>query len=72
MTEEAVQIQLISGGAALVIIIIGIVSFFLCVALFFKIWIMTNDVNKIKDMLREQLDLEHPYVEVKAEDKNEN
>lgn len=24
---------------------------------------MTNDVSKIKDLLQEQLDIEHPYID---------
>ena len=41
----------------------GILWFLLCVILFFKVWGMTNDVSEIKRMFKEQLDLEHPYIE---------
>lgn len=66
--ETVREAQIFTAEVALLLVVIGIIWFFLCVALFFKIWIMTNDVSKIKDMVQEQLDLEHPYVEVGKED----
>lgn len=63
MSEEAVTIFGLSAGFGIFIIFLGILWFLLCVILFFKIWGMTNDVSEIKNMFKEQLDLEHPYVE---------
>ena len=55
------------GSFLLFFLLLASIPTILCIVLFFKIWIMTNDVSKIKDMLKEQLDLEHPYVEVNTE-----
>jgi hypothetical protein len=63
MSEEAATIFGLSAGFGIFIIFLGILWFLLCVILFFKIWVMTNDVREIKNMFKEQLDLEHPYVE---------
>ena len=38
------------------------------VILFFKIWGMTNDTSKIKDILQEWLDIEHPEIEDEKQD----
>lgn len=70
MSEEAATIFGLSVGFGLFIIFIGILWFLLCVILFFKIWGMTNDVKEIKTMFKEQLDLEHPYVEDDESTKN--
>ena len=40
-----------SSGIGLVFLFIGVVLFVLCIILFFKIWFMTNDVAKIKEIL---------------------
>lgn len=48
---------------ALFLLFIAALPAILCIVLFFKVWGMTNDVSKIKDLLKEQLDLEHPYVD---------
>ena len=63
MSEEAATIFGLSAGLGLFIIFLGILWFLLCVILFFKIWGMTNTVSEIRSLLKEQLDLEHPYVE---------
>ena len=52
-----------SSGIGLVFLFIGVVWFVLCIILFFKIWFMTNDVAKIKEILTVQIDLDHPYVD---------
>lgn len=46
-----------------VILLIGAVVAALNIILFFKIWGMTNDTEKIKNILQEWLDIEHPLVE---------
>lgn len=61
--EEAISIFGLSTGFGLFIIFLGILWWVLCIILFFKVWGMTNDIRKIKDMFEEQLDLEHPYIE---------
>lgn len=43
--------------------IFGIFIIMLNIVLFFKIWMMTNDTAKIKDMLQEWFDIEYPIVE---------
>lgn len=63
MSEKATTILGLGAGFSIFIIFLGILWFLLCVILFFKIWGMTNDVRDIKNMFKEQLDLEHPYVE---------
>ena len=63
MSEEAITTLGLSAGFGFFIIFMGILWFLLCVILFFKIWGMTNDVSEIKKMFKEQLDLEHPYIE---------
>jgi hypothetical protein len=76
MFEKDIE-QLFTTGSALagVIAFITILWFVLSVILFFKIWNMTNDVSKIKDMLKEWLELEHPLNENDSKsptDKNSN
>lgn len=53
----------------LMIVVYAIVTL-LNVILFFKVWGMTNDTKKIKDLLQEWLDLEHPVVEDKKDKKS--
>jgi len=71
MSEEAANIFGLGAGFGIFILFLGILWWVLCIVLFFKIWGMTNDVSEIKGLLKEQLDLEHPYVEdnKSAEDK---
>ena len=45
------------------IIAIYVIITLLNIILFFKVWGMTNDTAKIKDILQEWLDLEHPVIE---------
>lgn len=45
------------------VIVFGAVITLLNIILFFKMWGMTNDTAKIKDILQEWLDLEHPEVD---------
>lgn len=61
--EDMVQQSIIAGGSLMFFLFLAFIPMLLCIILFFKIWIMTNDVSRIKAMLQEQLDLEHPYVE---------
>jgi len=63
MSEEAVNIFGLGAGFGIFIIFLGILWWVLCIVLFFKIWGMTNDVSEIKDLLKEQFDLEHPFIE---------
>jgi len=64
MSQEAFLNTLsLNAAAMLIVITIGIIWWALCIILFFKIWTMTNDVAKIKEMFEEQLDLEHPYAD---------
>lgn len=63
MSEEAASIFGLSAGFGIFILFLGILWWVLCIILFFKIWGMTNDVSEIKNMFKEQLDLEHPYAE---------
>lgn len=70
MSEEAATIFGLGAGFGIFIIILGILWFLLCFILFFKIWGMTNDISEIKNMFKEQLDLEHPYVEESGSEKD--
>lgn len=64
MTNEFTQLLTAGGGvAAIFFVFIPLIWFALCIILFFKVWAMTNDVSRIKDLLEEQMDLEHPYIE---------
>jgi len=63
MSEETTNIFGLGAGFGIFILFLGILWWVLCIVLFFKIWGMTNDVSEIKGLLKEQLDLEHPYVE---------
>lgn len=68
--EEMVQQSIVAGGSvALFFLLIALIPTILCIVLFFKIWIMTNDVSKIKDLLQERTGLEHSYVK-KAEEQS--
>lgn len=46
-----------------IILLISVIITLLNIVLFFKIWGMTNDTKRIKDILQEWLDIEHPMVE---------
>lgn len=46
-----------------VIIAVGLISATVNFIFFVKMWMMTNNVNEIKELLREWLDLEHPVIE---------
>jgi len=70
MSEEAANIFGLGTGFGIFILFLGILWWVLCIVLFFKIWGMTNDVSEIKGLLKEQLDLEHPYVENDESTKN--
>ena len=63
MTELFIGLQALNGVYAIILLTFAIIWWVLCIILFFKVWVMTNDVSKIKDMLKEWLDLEHPLVE---------
>ena len=63
MTELFIGLQALNGVYAIILLTFAIIWSVLCIILFFKVWVMTNDVSKIKDMLKEWLDLEHPLVE---------
>ncbi|MFZ1301459.1 MAG: hypothetical protein WAQ27_02680 [Candidatus Microsaccharimonas sp.] len=52
----------------ILLLVLTLLPTILCIVLFFKIWVMTNDVGKIKNLLQEQFDLEHPYVEQTEKD----
>ena len=64
------QLLSLYGGAMAISFFISIVWTVLGVILFFKVWGMTNNVSKMKDMLQEWLDLEHPVI--KEDDKVSN
>lgn len=49
------------------IFFLGILGWILGIVLFFKIWGMTRDVRKMKDMLQEWFDIEHPLVDAKED-----
>jgi hypothetical protein len=63
------QAEIFTSGFGLLLLVLAFVPSILCIVLFFKVWIMTNDVSKIKDILKEQMDLEHPYVDISNKDK---
>lgn len=63
MSEEVINIFGLGVGFGFFVIFLGILWWILCVILFFKIWGMTNDVREIKDMFKEKLDLEHPFID---------
>lgn len=63
MTEEAATFLGLGAGFGVFVVVVGIIWFILNVILFFKIWDMTNDMRELKNMFREQLDLEHPFVD---------
>ncbi len=67
MTELFIGLQALNGVYAIILLTFAIIWWVLCIILFFKIWAMTNDVSKIKDMLREWLDLDHPIIDDGAE-----
>ena len=69
MSEEAANIFGLGAGFGIFILFLGALWWALCIILFFKIWGMTNDVSEIKNMFKEQFELEHPYVE---DDKSTN
>lgn len=56
-----------ASGLGLFFLIIATVVLILCIVLFFKVWGMTNDVSKIKDMLQDWLDIEYPITNQKDE-----
>lgn len=66
MSETTMQgllgLQILSGGFGLFIFFLGIAWWVLSIILFFKIWGMTDNISKMKDLLQEQLDIEHPYA----------
>lgn len=59
-TQNIETIFNIGGIVGILLIIAGIISWLLCVVLFFKIWGMTNDIEKIKKTLDRWLSIEHP------------
>ncbi len=46
-----------------ILLLISVIVTLLNIMLFFKVWGMTNDTKRIKDILQEWLDIEHPAVE---------
>ncbi len=68
MVDEAAQAFGIGASISFFIAFMGIVWWVLCIILFFKVWGMTNDVSKIRDMFEEWFDLEHPLVEADRSD----
>ena len=42
---------------------IAVIMVIVNIIFFFKMWGMTNNVNEIKELLKEWLDLEHPVIE---------
>lgn len=71
MTEEVASFFGISAGIGIFMVFVGVLWGILNIILFFKIWEMTNDVREIKEMFKEQLDLEHPYVDDEDSKKGE-
>lgn len=69
MEDSSLQALLAGGGILLLPIMIGIIWFVLCIVLFFKIWKMTNDVVEIKELIKEKMNLEHPYSNTDSESK---
>ena len=60
MLEDAIQqVQALSAGTALIFLFFTVIPLILSIILFFKVWIMTDDISRIK----EWIDLEHPYVD---------
>ena len=51
MTTEQAQLLQNDELALLFMLILGLIWMILPIVLFFKIWIMTNDMSKIKDIL---------------------
>jgi hypothetical protein len=63
-TTQGIQnLFVLSGGIGLFILFLGITWWLLCIILFFKVWGMTNNIKRMKDIAEEQLNIEHPYVE---------
>lgn len=63
MTDGAAGIFGLSAGISGVVIVLGLIWWILCIVLFFKVWGMTNNISRIRDILEEWLDLEHPEIE---------
>lgn len=59
----------LAGTFPLTILIIAIIPIILCIILFFKVWAMANNIKDIKEILKDWIDLEHPFFE---DDKNTN
>lgn len=55
MQDMVQQSMVAEGSFILFLLLLAFIPTLLCIILFFKIWIMTNDVSKIKDLLQEQL-----------------
>ena len=63
MTDNGLeQILAFGGGGIGIVLIISIIWSVLAIVLFFKIWVMTNDVSEMKDMLKVWLNIEHPVI----------
>lgn len=46
-----------------IIYVVAIIAVLIQLWFFIKIWAMTNDTRRIKELLEEWLDLEHPEIE---------
>jgi nitrate/nitrite transporter NarK len=66
MLDRFIDPYVVSSGFILIFMLVSFVPFILCVVLFVKLWIMTNDVRKIKDIIEERLNLEHAYTDTVA------
>lgn len=54
--DDLVQQSITAGGSmALFFLFIALLPMIFSIVLFFKVWNMTNDVSKIKDILEERL-----------------
>lgn len=65
---DLVNAVILEGGFSLLVamfmITIATIWAILPIILFFKVWGMTNDIREMRDLYRDQMDLEHPLVEI--------
>ena len=70
--QELLGSAMLGNSLVLTILFFGFLWWVLCIILFFKIWAMTNDINKMKGMMEEWLDIEHPLAEGADEEPKDN
>lgn len=58
--DNIIYDSIIAGGSIyLFFLLLAALPTILCIVLFFKIWLMTNNVAEIKDLLKKEADKMH-------------